>query len=109
MNDNSNWYWKVGMHAFYHLRGRWIHGPQFRYPAMRFAGVPEHKLKPHLYLNWTTNGDGPEQPVREARLVPKHNGTTVDQLARVQDGQPFNIYGTTRADPPEAFKVVGQG
>jgi radical SAM superfamily enzyme YgiQ (UPF0313 family) len=108
VNESSNWYWKIGMYGFYHLRGRWIHGPQFKYPAMRFAGVPEKKLTPHLYLNWSSNGDAKETPIRVPRLIPKHNGATVEQLARLQDGQPFNIYGTTRVETSSAFKVVGQ-
>jgi hypothetical protein len=75
---------------------------------MRFAGVAESKLRPHLYLNWSTNGDARETPIRAPRLIPKHNGTTVEQLARVQDGQPFNTYGMTRSDNPGVFKVIGQ-
>ena len=37
---------------FYHLRGKYVHGPAFKWPAMRFAGEPEEKLSQHLHLNW---------------------------------------------------------
>jgi radical SAM superfamily enzyme YgiQ (UPF0313 family) len=107
VNESSNWLWKGGMYAFYYLRGRWIHGPQFRYPAMRFAGVSEERLRGHLYLNWSDNGV-PGAPPRKPRMVSKHKGSTIEELARLQDGQPFNIYGTTRVEQPSPFRVVGQ-
>ena len=94
----SNLAWKLGMYAFYYSRGRWIHGTQFKYPAMRFAGVPEEKLAGRLYLDWRSNGHT-EPPIRQARLIAKHEGATVEKLARLQDNQPFNIYGVTRHDP----------
>ena len=107
VNESSNWLWKGGMYAFYYLRGRWIHGPQFRYPAMRFAGVSEERLRGHLYLNWSDNGV-PGAPPRKPRMVSKHKGSTIEELARLQDGQPFNIYGNTRVEQPSPFRVVGQ-
>jgi radical SAM superfamily enzyme YgiQ (UPF0313 family) len=109
VNESSNWLWKGGMFAFYYLRGRWIHGPQFRYPAMRFAGVSEERIGKHLYLKWSQDGPPPPPP-KPPRLVSKHRGSTLEELARLQDGQPFNIYGTTRleVDRPNPFRVVGQ-
>jgi radical SAM superfamily enzyme YgiQ (UPF0313 family) len=108
VRKRSNLAWKVGMYGFYHLRGKWIHGPQFKYPAMRFAGVSEEKVSPHLYLKWSRNGNRPEVPVRKPRLVAKHAGSKVEELARLQDDQPFNVYGTTRVETPSASRVMGQ-
>ncbi|MCP5113067.1 MAG: B12-binding domain-containing radical SAM protein, partial [bacterium] len=110
VNESSNWMWKAGMFAFYHLRGRWIHGPQFRYPAMRFAGISEDKIAKHLYLDLSRNGASREIPTRKPGLVRKHRSNSIEELARLQDGQPFNIYGTTRTEPAASqFNVVGQG
>jgi hypothetical protein len=106
VNESSNWLWKIGMFAFYYLRGRWVHGPQFRYPAMRFAGIPESRLRNHLYLDLSDSA--PPQPARPPRLVAKHRGSTLEELARLQDGQPFSIYGTTRLEGASPFRVVGQ-
>lgn len=72
VRKRSNLAWKLGMFAFYYGRGRWVHGPQFKYPAMRFAGVAEEKLSPHLYLKWNRNGSAPERAARPPRLVAKH-------------------------------------
>ncbi len=90
VRKRSNLAWKLGMYAFYYGRGRWAHGPQFKYPAMRFAGVPEKKIARHLYLNWDSNGDcaSPRKP----RLVAKHGNTTLEQLARAQNGGPFSVF-----------------
>jgi radical SAM superfamily enzyme YgiQ (UPF0313 family) len=96
VRKRSNLAWKLGMFGFYHLRGRWIHGPQFKYPAMRFAGIAEEKLAGKLYLN--LNNGRPDVAPRPPRLVAKHNGASVDQLARLQDAQPFNIFGVTRIE-----------
>jgi radical SAM superfamily enzyme YgiQ (UPF0313 family) len=93
----SNLAWKLGMYGFYYTRGRWMHGPQFKYPALRFAGVSEEKISPHLYLKWNANGR-PDGPAREPRLVAKHAGATLGELARAQDGQPFNVLGVTRTE-----------
>ncbi|MEX2261938.1 MAG: radical SAM protein [Bryobacteraceae bacterium] len=106
VRKRSNLAWKLGMYAFYYTRGRWLHGPQFKYPALRFAGVPEEKIAKHLYLNWSSNGGGPEVPIREPRLIAKHGDTTVNALARLQDDQPFNVYGMTRSGP--AFPILNQ-
>jgi radical SAM superfamily enzyme YgiQ (UPF0313 family) len=92
----TNRNWKLGMYAFYHARGRWTHGPQFKYPALRFAGVAEEKLAPHLYLKWDPKADGPDTRGGRPRLIAKHTDTTLEQLARIQDDQPFNIYGISR-------------
>jgi len=104
----SNLKWKLGMYAFYYARGRWIHGPQFKYPAFRFAGRSEDKLASHLYLKWNKNGDSVASAVREPRLVAKHAGATVEELSRLQDGQPFNTYGNSRLASPSALPILGQ-
>jgi radical SAM superfamily enzyme YgiQ (UPF0313 family) len=103
----SNLKWKIGMYAFYYARGRWIHGPQFKYPAFRFAGMSEEKLAPHLYLQWKNGGGTPDIPVRQPRLIPKHTGSTLEDLSRLQDGQPFNVYGTKQAPRPSALPILG--
>jgi len=81
----SNLAWKLGMYAFYYGRGRWIHGPQFKYPALRFAGISESKVSPHLYLKW----DGSRAPVEASRktprLIAKHQETTLAQLNATQN------------------------
>jgi radical SAM superfamily enzyme YgiQ (UPF0313 family) len=107
VRKRSNLAWKLGMYGFYYGRGRWVHGPQFKYPAMRFAGVDEKKLAPHLYLNWDRNGAGPEALANPPRLIAKHANLPIETLARVQDNQPFNIYGTTRAESTGPFSIVG--
>jgi hypothetical protein len=63
---------------------------------MRFAGIAEEKLAGKLYLN--LNNGRPDVAPRPPRLVAKHNGASVDQLARLQDAQPFNIFGVTRIE-----------
>ena len=83
--------------------------PSFAIRPCAFAGISEEKLSKHLYLNLSKNGAGPEIPIREPRLVRKHRQDSVKDLARLQDGQPFNIYGTTRTEPETPFRVVGQG
>jgi radical SAM superfamily enzyme YgiQ (UPF0313 family) len=103
---SANLKWKMGMYAFYYARGRWIHGPQFKYPAFRFAGMSEEKISPHLYLKWNNNGSTPDIPVRPPRLVPKHADSTVEELSRLQDRQPFNVYGTTRQATPEPLLPI---
>jgi radical SAM superfamily enzyme YgiQ (UPF0313 family) len=108
VRKRSNLAWKIGMYAFYYSRGRWLHGPQFKYPALRFAGVAEEKLAPHLYLNWAGNGELPGAPARRPRLVAKHAGASLEELAGLQDDQPFSIYGTTRLERPGELRVLGQ-
>ena len=95
VRQSSRAAYAAGAYAFYYARGRWVHGPQFKYPAMRFAGVSEKKLAPHLYLQRDREGEAPEPPAGTPRLVSKHAGTTLEQLARLQNGQPFSIYGDT--------------
>ncbi len=95
MRDRSRVFFRWGTKAFYHARGRWVHGQQFKWPAMRFAGVPEDKLKKHLYLDWDNDSD---PPLKKPRLIGKHRKTTLEELARINDNQPFNVYGTSRAE-----------
>jgi len=88
VRKRSNLAWKLGMRAFYYGRGRWVHGPQFKYPALRFAGVSEEKLAPHLYLKWDSDGHGNDSACRQPRLIAKHAHTTLAELVRAQDPQP---------------------
>ncbi|MBM3776444.1 MAG: B12-binding domain-containing radical SAM protein, partial [Acidobacteria bacterium] len=104
VRKRSNLAWKYGMYGFYYLRGRWMHGPQFKYPALRFAGVPEEKLEPHLYLKWSQNGSA--EPPRPPRLVAKHAESSLPELARLQDGQPFNVFGNTRTEKGASLPVI---
>jgi radical SAM superfamily enzyme YgiQ (UPF0313 family) len=93
MRDRSRVYFSVGTKIFYHARGRWVHGKQFKWPAMRFADVSEEKLKHHLYLNWDKENT---VPLKKPRLIAKHRKDSLEQLARIHEAQPFNIYGTSR-------------
>ena len=93
MRERSRKYFKIGTKVFYHLRGRHVHGPAFKWPAMRFAGEPEEKLQKHLYLNWDRKPNNKAQP---PRLIPKHRKQKLADLARINDAQPFHIYGTSR-------------
>ncbi len=97
MSDRSRIYFRWGTRAFYHLRGRWVHGKQFKWPAMRFAGLPETTLKKHLYLNWDKEDT---TPVRQPRLIGKHRKQTPEELRGMNDLQPFSIYGTSREEQP---------
>jgi len=108
IRKRSNLAWKLGMFSFYYVRGRWAHGPQFKYPAMRFAGVSEEKIGKHLYLDWSRDSGAPESPIGKPRLVSKHQGSTVEDLAHLQDGRPFSIYGTGRVGRLATFKAAGQ-
>jgi hypothetical protein len=109
VNESSNWAWKLGTLAFYQLRGRWIHGPQFRYPAMRFAGISEDRIGKHLYLKWGKDGDASDAPARKPRLIPKHRGSTLEELVRLQDSQPFSAYGTGKVEKEVSAQAAGQG
>jgi len=82
----SNLTWKLGMRAFYYSRGRWLHGPQFKYPAFRFAGISEKKVSPHLYLKWDQTNGTPDPPPRPPSMIAKHQGATLDQLNAAQNG-----------------------
>jgi hypothetical protein len=93
MRDRSRVFFSVGTKIFYHARGRWVHGSQFKWPAMRFADVSEEKLSHHLYLNWHKDNTA---PIRKPRLIAKHHKDSLEQLARIHETQPFNIYGTSR-------------
>lgn len=93
MRDRSRKYFKIGTKVFYHLRGKYVHGEAFKWPAMRFAGEPEEKLSQHLHLNWDAE---PTKEVRAPRLIPKHRKQKLEDLARINDTQPFHIYGTSR-------------
>ena len=95
MRDRSRVYFQWGTKVFYHARGKWVHGKQFKWPAMRFAGVPEDELSKHLYLNWDKeNTVQPQKP----RLIGKHRNMTLEQLAGINNDQPFSIYGTSRVE-----------
>ena len=93
MRDRSRAYFRIGTKLFYHLRGKYVHGPSFRWPAMRFAGVPEDKLAKHLYLNWD---EDPDPATRPPRLIPKHRKQTLEELRAINDHQPFNVFGASR-------------
>ena len=108
MRERSRKYFKIGTKVFYHLRGRHVHGPAFKWPAMRFADEPEDKLSQHLHLNWDREPNDKAEP---PRLIPKHRKQTLEKLARMNDAQPFHIYGTSRirneaALPPNPLKVI---
>ncbi len=107
MRDRSRVFFRWGTKAFYYARGRWVHGPQFKWPAMRFAEVPEEKIGDNLYLNW----DQPNTtPLRKPRLIAKHRKQTLEELANLNANQPFDIYGTSRVPdeqlPKSPFKVL---
>jgi hypothetical protein len=106
VRKRSNLAWKLGMYCFYYGRGRWVHGSQFKYPALRFAGVSEEKLAPHLYIRWDQNGNDEDASARPPRLIAKHADMRIEQLARAQDNQPFSIYGTSRVDNGNPFNIV---
>ena len=57
MRDRSRACFRLGAKLFYQLRGKYIHGEVFKWPAMRFAGVPEETLSKHLHLNWDEEPD----------------------------------------------------
>lgn len=100
MRDRSRSYFKIGTKVFYHLRGKYVHGPAFKWPAMRFAGEPEEKLSKHLHLNWDHEATNTSYP---PRLIPKHRKQTLKELARINDAQPFHIYGTSRVREASAL------
>lgn len=100
MRDRSRTYFKIGTKVFYHLRGKYVHGPAFKWPAMRFAGEPEEKLSRHLHLNWDRE---PNNKVQPPRLIPKHRKQTLEELAKLNDAQPFHIYGTSRVKEATAL------
>lgn len=93
MRDRSRAYFRIGTKLFYHLRGKYVHGESFRWPAMRFAGVPEETLSEHLYLNWDK---APDNQAKPPRLIAKHRKQGLEELRQVNDRQPFNVYGAGR-------------
>ena len=101
VRKRSNLAWKYGMRAFYYTRGKWIHGPQFKYPAWRFAGMDEQKISPHLYLKWDRDNGTPEPDPSPPRLIAKHSETSLEQLAMVHKtggngaaaGSPLRVLG----------------
>lgn len=99
MRDRSRAYFRIGTKLFYQLRGKYIHGEVFKWPAMRFAGMPEETLSKHLHLNWDKE---PDPATRAPRLIAKHRGQTLEELRMVNDHQPFNIYGTSRDKKADA-------
>jgi hypothetical protein len=98
MRDRSRGYFKWGTKAFYYGRGRWVHGKQFKWPAMRFAGMPEETVSKHLYLNWDEENT---TPIEQPRLIGKHRKQSLEELRTINDDQPFSIYGTTRVEDDE--------
>ncbi len=108
MRDRSRVYFRWGTKVFYHARGKWVHGKQFKWPAMRFAGVPEEQLSKHLYLDWDKDNT---VPAKQPRLIGKHRNKSLEELAHMNDNQPFSIYGTSREEEglngnASPFKVV---
>jgi radical SAM superfamily enzyme YgiQ (UPF0313 family) len=99
MRDRSRAYFRIGTKLFYQLRVKYIHGEAFKWPAMRFAGVPEETLSKHLYLNWDKE---PDPATKAPRLIAKHRGQTLEELRTINDHQPFNIYGTSRDKKADA-------
>ncbi len=92
VRKRSNLAWKLGMRAFYYTRGRWLHGPQFKYPAFRFAGFDEKKISPHLYLKWDGSQAPAPPPNGPPRLIAKHAGATLAALNTAQNnGSPFRV------------------
>ncbi len=60
-------------------------------------------------MDWDKDNTVPNKP---PRLIPKHRKTGLEELARVNEHQPFNIYGTSRyaeADSVEAAKIPPAG
>jgi len=103
----SNLAWKLGMYCFYYGRGRWVHGPQFKYPALRFAGLSEEKLAPHLYLKWDGSGQENHRAAHQPRLIAKYAHTTIEKLARVHDNVPFTIHARTRVEQASPLEIEG--
>lgn len=91
MRDRSRAYFRIGTKLFYQLRGRYVHGEAFKWPAMRFAGVRE--AEKHLHLDWDAE---PKRETKAPRLIAKHRNQTLDELSRLNDRQPFSLYGTSR-------------
>jgi hypothetical protein len=58
---------------------------------MRFAGVSEEKVSPHLYLKLNGAGGHLDLPTKPPRLIAKHHDTTLEQLNTAQNNNPFNI------------------
>lgn len=93
MRDRSRKFFSIGTKVFYHVRGKHVHGTAFKWPAMRFAGEPEQILEKHLHLNWDRE---PNDKAKPPRLIPKHRKQGLESLARMNDSQPFHIFGTSR-------------
>jgi len=107
VRKRSNLAWKLGMYCFYYGRGRWVHGPQFKYPALRFAGAPEEKLAPHLYLKWDGSGQENHRAAHQPRLIAKYAHTTIEELARVHDNVPFGIHARARVEEASPLGIEG--
>ena len=108
IKERSRKMFKFGTRAFYYMRGQFVHGKQFKWPAMRFAGLPETDLSKHLYLNWDQD---PGAEIQQPRLIATHRSTSLEELAQVQSNQPFNVYGTSRdeaADAANPLKVLSK-
>ena len=107
VRKRSNLAWKLGMYCFYYGRGRWVHGPQFKYPALRFAGAPEEKLARHLYLKWDGSGQENQGAAHKPRLIAKYAHTTIEKLARVHDNAPFGIHARARVEEASPLGIEG--
>ena len=64
---------RAGMVAFWALKGRHIHGPQFTWPAMNFANLPEWLLRRKLYLG-RSRPDDSVLPIRDIPAPYWHKG-----------------------------------
>ena len=112
MRERSRKYFKIGTKIFYHLRGKHVYGPAFKWSAMRFAGEPEEKLSKHLHLNWDLK---PNDEAKPPRLIAKHRKKNLQHRARMNDSQTFHIYGTSRIRdnavlPPNPLEfIVNEG
>ncbi|MDE0124593.1 MAG: hypothetical protein OXN97_08465 [Bryobacterales bacterium] len=82
MRERSRRLFGIGTKVFYHPRGKHVHGPAFKWPAMRFAGEPEENLAKHLHLRRDRK---PNNRAKPPRLIPKHRRQTLEQVARVHD------------------------
>ena len=100
MRERSRKLFSIGTKVFYHLRGKHVRGPAFKWPAMCFAGEPGEKLAKHLHLRWDRK---PNNKATPPLLIPKHRNQTLGEIARMNGEQPFHIYGTSRVRDASAL------
>ena len=100
MRDRSRTYFKIGTKVFYHPPRQTR--PRSRVQVARDAlcREPEDRLAEHLHLNWDAE---PTKEVEPPRLIPKHRKQKLEDLARMNDAQPFHIYGTSRVQEGAAL------